>query len=387
MRHSEEVCPNPKGNPKCNKYRQLKAPFCRSCAHFGKPHSTTHCANFAAARARPFRKNALSEGLVWKDTDGYGCRRCPSTKGNSNCKGLIRYDSVDLALRAEKGGDVCKRCARLGAKHTEESRRLMSLSHTGAKDSEETRRKKSAAQQGERNNFFGKKHTAKSIERISKSQRGKKASEESKQKMSLSHKGKKPSPEALKRQIERQRSPEYRAKLSARMAGENNPFYGRVHTDETRAKIARNSRPSYGVSGWYKGLHFRSSCELNFLWTNKNAEWKSAERKKFCISYVDRHGKSRRYFPDFFGNNELIEIKPIGWKGDPRQAGFSLKILPARVFAAQRSWWYRIVEMPSMSKNSIFALRKGSEISLEPVWEEKYQTWLRKQEPVAAVSG
>lgn len=127
--------------------------------------------------------------------------------------------------------------------------------------------------------------------------------------------------------------------------GENNPrygdhrtwneLYGKEKADELRRqkgskkirdKISKsqkerlrniNSLPnntySFGISGWYKDLYFRSCLELSFLlWADKNKyNIKSAENSDFSLSYM-YDNECFTYFPDFYveKTKEVVEIKP-----------------------------------------------------------------------------
>ena len=72
-------------------------------------------------------------------------------------------------------------------RHSEESKKKISLANKGKTLSVETRKKMSKAKQGKSNPFFGKTHTKEVKYRISEAHKGMKHSEETKRKMSESH--------------------------------------------------------------------------------------------------------------------------------------------------------------------------------------------------------
>lgn len=107
-----------------------------------------------------------------------------------------------------------------GKKHSEESKRKMSLSRLGEKQSEETKKKRSKALKGRkfspehiekmkkrivtvetrekiRKGHLGKKHTKEHIEKNRLARLGKKFSEEARKRMSISRKGKKLTPKGI----------------------------------------------------------------------------------------------------------------------------------------------------------------------------------------------
>ena len=100
----------------------------------------------------------------------------------------------------------------------------------------------------------------------SKANKGKKRSEETRRKMSEAHKGKKMSEEQKKKMSEA---------MKGKRAGENNPFYGKHHTDEAKERMSNalsgENHPNYGKhlseeqkkklseahKGKYKGKHWK----------------------------------------------------------------------------------------------------------------------------------
>lgn len=140
-----------------------------------------------------------------------------------NHKGKIRSD------------EFRKKCSesRKGVKLSEEHKKKMSESRKGIKPSEETLKKLSEARRGKK---FSSEHKRK----ISESQKGKKHSQETLEKLKLNHKGntgKKFSDEhklkisdAIKQKYKE--NPNYNTK-------ENNGFFGRVHTEETKLKMKK----------------------------------------------------------------------------------------------------------------------------------------------------
>lgn len=95
---------------------------------------------------------------------------------------------------------------------------------------------------GKKNSFFGKHHTKESKELMRKSKLGKKASEKTKQKMSKAHERENLSESTRQKYSEeiksRWENKEYRQKMTERMIGENNPFYGKHHTKESKERMS-----------------------------------------------------------------------------------------------------------------------------------------------------
>ena len=106
---------------------------------------------------------------------------------------------------------------RYGKKASKETKEKMSKSRLGRKVSKETREKISKA------NSNPSKETR---EKIGKAHRGKKLSEETIEKMSKSHLGKKLSKEHVEN-------------IRKAQSGENNPFYGKKHSEEAKEKISK----------------------------------------------------------------------------------------------------------------------------------------------------
>lgn len=106
-----------------------------------------------------------------------------------------------------------------------------------------------------------------------------------------------------------------KAKRSANSVGENNPMFGKP------APLKSGN----GISGKYKGLHFRSLLELAFLERFEQINGhlpKSAE----SLAYMTKLENGRNYFPDFVDGDLVFEIKPSKLIGTPENA---LKIAAA----------------------------------------------------------
>ena len=107
----------------------------------------------------------------------------------------------------------------------------------GHKASKETREKISIATKGESNPMYGKRGELSPLF-------GRKFSEEHRQKISKALSKRKLSKETIARISQskkgRKLSEEHRQKISEKTKGENNPFYGKSHSEETKRKISEN---------------------------------------------------------------------------------------------------------------------------------------------------
>jgi len=100
--------------------------------------------------------------------------------------------------------------------------------------------------------------------------------------------------EAARRRIETNK------KLSIAFSGSKNPMYGKPAPQGS----------GNGWKGWFNDVHFRSLRELMFLIEMADKNIEKAESNKFAIEYIDPLGVTRTYFPDFFVDQILYEIKP-----------------------------------------------------------------------------
>lgn len=120
----------------------------------------------------------------------------------------------------------------LGYKHTNESKRNMSIAHIGKILSDDTKRKISIATSGENNHNYGKGYK---FSGENHPMYGKKRSAESKRNMSIAHIGNKLSEETKR-------------KLSIAMSGENHPIYGKQHSEISIEKMSMSSSQKWIVT-------------------------------------------------------------------------------------------------------------------------------------------
>jgi len=170
----------------------------------------------------------------------------------------LRHYGYDLCNKTDGGEGVS------GLKHSEASRKKMSLSGTGHKHTQETKEKISATQKGRiftpetrakisiskigNKNMLGYKHTKEARDKLSKALLGK-------------NKGKIRSPEFCARvgragignkyALGFKHSPETRAKMSVAQKGNKNAVgsksrLGQKHSEAVRAKISKARRACYG---------------------------------------------------------------------------------------------------------------------------------------------
>lgn len=266
-------------------------------------------------------------------------RNCPNPRKNPKCRLLIRYGSNKEKRRCEKRNAVCVSCRGYG--------KTISVDHR-QKVAEIQRLRMSGPTNPMKNRIISQEEH----ERRSKAQIG-------------INTGK--------------NNPMYGR------SGEKSPNWGRKHSEESkriksekmRGRIPPRPNTPLGISGIYKGKHFRSSCELRFL-MGQTVEWQSAEIPSLKIPYVDESGKSRFHYPDWYVPGIIVEIKPRGWKTwKPTKYSRSCvpKIQAAEQYCKTIGWEYRLVEMLAIESSAVFRMRRNNEVSLDPHWEKKYQKW------------
>ena len=150
-------------------------------------------------------------------------------------KYILEYNSTDKSI----GYNICvggTNGTMLNRKHSDETRKQMSMSRVGIKFTEEHK------------------------EKLSKAHKGKNISNETKQKMSESQKlvKRKPMSEETKEKIRNAKkgvklSAETKKKMSESHMGEKNHFYGKNHSKEAITKI---SETKTGVPSKKKGVKY-----------------------------------------------------------------------------------------------------------------------------------
>lgn len=169
----------------------------------------------------------------------------------------------------------------------------------------------------------------------------------------------------------------------SRMTGENNPMYGKnplanLSSEElARLKKLRSEnvtgknnpmfgKPSplksgRGISGSWKGVHFRSLLELAFLEYCEQYFGelpKSAEKKEYRLLLES----GRHYFPDFVLKDKIYEIKPLRLLNTPENKmkidagnahyGENFCVMTERDLPKYRDLRQRIAEFQQLELNS-----------------------------------
>jgi hypothetical protein len=200
------------------------------------------------------------------------------------------------------------------------------------------------SQKGENNPFFGKHHSNELKNKFSKDRKGKSVhTDDSKLLLSQANKGTNNPMHGRKVfdiWVEKygydaalQKEKKWKEKMSKSLSGQNNPMYGKP----TPLKAGK------GISGYYKGFHFRSLHELHYILTvlePNNIPLISAEKSIYKIPYKDFNGHERTYVADFVVNNSLIEIKPNTLINSKL---VQLKATYAKTFCETRDMTYQLI--------------------------------------------
>jgi hypothetical protein len=228
---------------------------------------------------------------------------------------------------------------------------------------------------------------------------------------------------------ERANRPDIRRANSERQLGkrigEDNPFYGKTHSDETK-KLIRTKRanqimpigkdnklfgkkleeivgtqkanqiksnkskkykgsgnpmfgklPAHGSgngwSGWYNGWFFRSILELSYMIKvieRYGMVWESGENGKYTITYTTMNGIVKNYHPDFIINNKyMVEIKPTPLIKtikviEKTNAGID--------YCNKNNMIYKITNIPSLTTDEFRQLIDTNKIQLTKRYKQKY---------------
>lgn len=125
---------------------------------------------------------------------------------------------------------------------------------------------------------------------------------------------------------------EMKDKMSKSHSHDKNCQYGKAPSHKASGR---------GLSGWYKGHHFRSMNELTFMiqLDCSGVEWKSAEHLSIPYCYG---GEIWTYHPDFIVGTRIIEIKPKRLQKSP---DVQAKKRGAEIFCLEKGFSYEMIHV------------------------------------------
>lgn len=217
----------------------------------------------------------------------------------------------------------------------------------GYKFSDERKEKYREMNSGEGNPFFGKKHSNKTKELMSENHAD--FTGENNPLVKWLNEDEKNREEYCQKMKEVWKNPNNAKILSERnsksvesaiLNGNHNPYSNCLH-------------------GWYESkkfstkFYYQSSYELKFLqFCESSSKITVLEKSKFVISYIDKNGKQRKYFPDFLANGKiLVEIKPesmLGYNNNEEKIQFAKK------YCSENGLEYKLLmeeELDDLNKN------------------------------------
>jgi hypothetical protein len=165
-------------------------------------------------------------------------------------------------------------------------------------------------------------------------------------------------------ELARKKWDEWILKMSdGRRKGKNSYRFGK-----TPSKGAGN-----GISGWYKGVFFRSLYELSYyiyVIERFNLKFESGELNKYKITYNDLDNNIKTYKPDFVINNKyIVEIKP---KNLINIETNKLKFYNAKKWCDENNYIFKITNtIHIIKKNDLLNLIKEGNLKLTKKWEER----------------
>lgn len=104
-------------------------------------------------------------------------------------------------------------------------------------------------------------------------------------------------------------SKEYTQRLSDAFSGENNPFYGKCHTEETKQKISQHHKKYYEThDNYYLGKHLTEETKEK-LRQKANSRWANIEmREKYIKGFLDYY---KTHNAPFLGQEHTEETKEM----------------------------------------------------------------------------
>lgn len=156
-----------------------------------------------------------------------------------------------------------------------------------------------------------------------------------------------------------------------RMVGTLNGMYGKTPPNKS----------GIGISGWYKGLLFRSLHELNYMvnvLNRFNISFVPAEKSGLRIKYIGIDGREHTYCGDFIVSNKYyVEIKP---KILFNTATNKIKKEVATKFCKKINLKYKIVDCGSIGVQQLIKLVEAGDVVFTKNYENRIKQYLCKTE-------
>jgi hypothetical protein len=245
------------------------------------------------------------------------CKPCSSKQRYKKYGNNIDVVNAEMKSGIRKNGFQDKR-------HTKESRKLISQSHSINSESyktQEFRDKMSSLTFGKLNPMYGKKVFDIWVEKYGIE-------------------------EAKKREIA------WKAKISLKKKGNNNSMYGK----ETPLKAGT------GIHGWYKTFYFRSLHELKFILVCKRFGLRIKSAENLRIKYLSYTGNERTYSPDYVVDDKyLVEVKPLRLHDTPLNA---LKFESAKKYCDENNLKFKVLDFGIVYQHELDKLISNKIIKL-----------------------